>query len=170
MSNPDRFTDVAQEFCSAVESATGTDRTDFLVKIYRILPRLIGEAIELPVVSLADEDEEPSEPTTQKPNDRLTHAQWEHLYNLLKEKVGDWDRYMQVFDPTTDNEAVCGSLADDIADVYRDLKEGFILKETHQATPEPIIWEWRLGFYSHWGKHAMDALLTLHFRLQGTLA
>jgi hypothetical protein len=143
MSNLDRFADVAQEFCSVVESTTYTDRTDFLVKIYRILPRLIGEAIELPAVSLTDEDKEPSEPITHKPNDRPTYAQWEQLYNLLKEKLGDWDGYMQVFDPTTDKEAVCGSIADDIADIYRDLKEGLILKEMHQAPPEQIIWKWR---------------------------
>ena len=39
----------------------------------------------------------------------------------LKGKLGDWDLYHQVFDPTQDDEA---SLADDIADIYSDLKEG----------------------------------------------
>ena len=57
-------------------------------------------------------------------------------------------------------------LADDIADIYRDLKEGLVLSETHQAPPENIIWNWRVLFYSHWGKHAMDALLAIHFRRQ----
>jgi hypothetical protein len=31
---------------------------------------------------------------------------------------------------------------------------------------EDAIWTWRLLLYPHWGKHAMDALLTIHFRLQ----
>jgi hypothetical protein len=35
--------------------------------------------------------------------------------------------------------------------------------------PEDVIWEWRLGYYSHWGHHAIHALLTIHFRLQGVL-
>ena len=90
------------------------------------------------------------------------------LYSLLKlsEPRADWDRYWQVFDPTEDDEAVFGTLADDIADIYRDLKEGLVLIEAHEVPPEDIIWNWRFSFYSHWGKHAMDALLTVHFRLQ----
>ena len=87
---------------------------------------------------------------------------------MLKEKLGNWDSYRQLFDPTEDNEAIFGSLADDIADIYFDLKEGLLLAE-HQTPPEDIIWEWRLSFYSHWGKHAMDALLTIHFRLRTAL-
>jgi hypothetical protein len=86
---------------------------------------------------------------------------------LLKEKLGDWDSYRQVFDPTEDTEAIFGSLADDIADIYRDLQEGLVLCE---ARPQDAIWEWRLLFYSHWGKHAINALLTTHFRLQNMIA
>jgi len=71
-----------------------------------------------------------------------------------------------VFDPTKDSEAISGSLADDIADIYRDLKKGLELKETYPRQPEAAIWQWRFGFYSHWGKHAMDALLAIHSRLQ----
>jgi hypothetical protein len=40
-----------------------------------------------------------------------------------------------------------------------------ILDDIHLARAEDIIWEWRLGFSSHWGKHAIDALRTIHFRL-----
>ena len=82
---------------------------------------------------------------------------------VSKRLLEDWDLYWQVFDPTKDSEAIYGSLADDIADIYRDLKEG--LDDIHLARAEDIIWEWRLGFSSHWGKHAIDALRTIHFRL-----
>lgn len=64
------------------------------------------------------------------------------------------------------NEAIRGSLADDIADIYFDLKEGFGLRQKHQIQPEKSIWCWRFGFYSHWGKHAMDALRTIHSILE----
>jgi hypothetical protein len=36
--------------------------------------------------------------------------------------------------------------------------------------PNDILWKWRLGFYSHWGKHAIDALRTIHFLLENTLS
>jgi len=167
-----RFGGVAQEFCSAVEFASKTDRTNLLANVYRVLPRLISEAISLPSVEATDEgdategpDQSPSHPSV-----RMTDEQWGQLYNQLKEKLGDWDLYRQVFDPTTDKEADCGSLADDIADIYRDLKEGLVLGEMHQSKPEDIVWEWRLLYYPHWGKHAMDALLVIHFLLQDTLS
>ena len=164
----DRFGAVAQQFCSVVDSAANIDRTDLLVQIYRILPRLVGEAITLPYVKLGDDDDLLQEQgQLESPvNVRLSDEQCRHLYNLLKERLGDWDSYMQVFDPTADNEAIFGSLADDIADIYRDLKEGLVLKEKHLARQEDVIWTWRLLYYSHWGKHAIDALRTIHFRLE----
>jgi hypothetical protein len=164
----DRFAIIANKFCSVVDSASSIERTDLLLQIYRILPKLIDEAISLPDVRLNDSDD-PIEANSQPAfgaQVRLGEREWLDLYNLLKERLGDWDRYWQVFDPTEDDEAVFGTLADDIADIYRDLKEGLVLIEAHGTPSEDIIWNWRLLFYSHWGKHAMDALLAVHFRLQ----
>jgi uncharacterized protein DUF5063 len=166
----DRFSAVAKQFCSAVDSASKTDRTDLLFQIYRILPKLIDEAISLPDVRLSDIGngvEGNSEPASLV-SVRQAVQEWGQLYNSLKEKLGDWDLYWQVFDPCADNQAIAGTLADDIADIYRDLKEGLVLRDTCQGRLEDIVWTWRLLFYSHWGKHAMDALLTIHFRLQST--
>jgi hypothetical protein len=162
----DHFSVVADQFCSLVDSEPGVDRTDLLTKIYRILPMLIGEAIALPAVSREDEDE--PEESSKRGSDvaRLSKQEWDKLYNSLKEKLADWDLYHQVFDRTQDKEAVFGSLADDITDIYRNLKDGLALRETHQGLPDAVaIWTWHLLFYSHWGKHAMNALLTIHFRL-----
>lgn len=163
-----RFAVVANRFCSVVDSASSIERTDFLLQIYRTLPKLIDEAISLPDVKLSDSDDpiEGSGQPALRANVRQSVQEWGQLYNLLKEKLGDWDRYWQVFDPTEDDEAIFGTLADDMADIYRDLKEGLLLVEAHEAPPEDIVWSWRFSFYSHWGKHAMDALLAIHFRLQ----
>lgn len=168
----DRFGLVAQKFCTVVDSAPNLDKVELLLQVYRILPQMIGEAISLPDVELSDTEspEEERRKWAVRAGTRLSEAQWGQLYAFLKEKLGDWNLYWQVFDPTKDSEATHGSLADDIADIYRDLKEGIILGEAHQAMPEDNIWEWRLGFYSHWGKHAIDALHTIHFLLQDTLS
>jgi Domain of unknown function (DUF5063) len=167
-----RFAGIANRFCSVVDSAANMERTDLLLKIYQILPKLIDEAISLPDVGPSDSDdpiEENSLPAS-RPNARQSKQEWSQLYNLLKDKLGDWDQYWQVFDPTEDKEALSGTLADDVADIYRDLKEGLTLRETHQAPSEDIVWSWRFSFYSHWGKHAMDALLAIHFRLQNAVS
>ena len=164
----DRFSVIANQFCSVVDSASSLDRMELLSRLYPILPALISEAIGLPEISSSDNDELQGKSKLGSFRiSGLSEQEWGKLYNFLKEKLGDWDLYHQVFDPTEDSEAVFGTLADDIADIYRDLKGGLVFRETHQGLPdEDAIWTWRLLFYSHWGKHAMDALLTIHFRLQ----
>jgi hypothetical protein len=165
----DRFSAIAYQFCSVVDSASGLDRTELLGKLYPVLPALISAAITLPDVSRDDDDELEGSSSRVSDVRHLTEQEWGELYKVLKERLGDWDLYRQVFDPTQDNNAVFGSLADDIADIYRDLKDGLAVRETLQILPDAIaIWTWRLLFYSHWGKHAMDALLTIHFRLQNS--
>jgi hypothetical protein len=170
-----RFRPVAQRFCSLVDSAVTLDKTEFLVQVYRMLPELIGEAMRLPAVEFGDDDDEDEVPDLEtlmsqiQAKARIKNEEWSPLYNALKEKLGDWNLYWQVFDPTKDNEAIRGSLADDIAGIYGDLKDGINLKESEKVLPRGIVFEWRMGFYSHWGKHAIDALRTIHFLLEETL-
>lgn len=64
---------------------------------------------------------------------QMQQEEWDRLYNSLKGKRGDGDLYWQGFDPRTNNEAIHGSLADDIADIYRELINGIRLKETDQG-------------------------------------
>ena len=167
----DRFKVIAKKYCSIIDSRHAIEKTDFLLQIYRILPELISEAIRLPLVQLGDDQCEEKEASTResRAEREMKHEEWWELYNSLKEKFGNWDLYWQVFDPRTDNEAIHGSLADDIADIYRELRDGIDLMESDEAPPYEIIFEWRLGFFSHWGKHAIDALRTSHFLLEGTL-
>jgi hypothetical protein len=160
----ERFGIVAQRFCSVVDSALVKNRTELLVQVYPILPTLIGEAIRLPDVSLSDNDDETDEIRFPASAGVQQHA--ESLYTVMKEKLGEWDLYHQVFDPTQDNEAIFGTLADDIADIYFDMKKGLVFIEPGRGhQPKKAIFTWRVLFYSHWGNPAMDALRTIHFRL-----
>jgi Domain of unknown function (DUF5063) len=161
-----RFGVLANQFCAVIDSASNIQRTELLEKIYRMLPTLIGEAVHLPDLELCDKDDQEIEAPGSSgliAIPKQHYKEWEKLYNLMKEKLGDWDSYYQVFDPTQDKETLFGTLADDTADIYLDLKLGLPFIE---ARPDEAIWIWRLYFYSHWGKHAMDAMLTIHFRLQ----
>jgi hypothetical protein len=161
-----RFGSIARRFCAVVDSASSSERADLVRQIYQILPKLIDEAVRLPELELSDRDDSTDGTShfVRKPVG-LNDEECGHLYNVLKEKLLDWDLYWQVFDPTKDHEAIRGSLADDIADIYRDLRKGLILFETHQAPEDEIIWLWRLLFHSHWGAHAMESLRTIHFLL-----
>ena len=57
-------------------------------------------------------------------------------------------------------KAVVGSLADDIADIYRDVVSG--LRAFQSGLRAEAIWEWGFNFRDHWGRHATEAIKALH--------
>ena len=69
---------------------------------------------------------------------------------------GDVDEPQKIppSNPTT------GDLADDLADIYRDIKEGLSLAEADHL-PE-AMYSWRESFRTHWGRHASSAIRVLH--------
>jgi hypothetical protein len=161
----ERFELSGRRYCLIIDSAALSGRTEFLLEIYRVLPVLIDAALSLPKVELKgckrDSDESKC---------RMTHEDWQKLYESLQQKLNGWDFYHKVFDPTTgDTEAIFGSLADDLADIYRDVQEGLLLRGIRHASWEAVVSDWRFSFYSHWGKHAIDALDVIHARLSESL-
>jgi hypothetical protein len=72
------------------------------------------------------------------------------------------DHYGEVFDPliVPPEEPVIGSIADDIADIYRDVVTGLRLDQSGQR-PE-AIWQWSFNLRHHWGEHATGAIRALH--------
>jgi hypothetical protein len=87
----------------------------------------------------------------------MTNAEWQQLYESLKKTLAPNDIYWTIWESWKDGEPLHGSLADDIADIYRDLKDGSGENEVRDK-----VWEWRFSFYSHWGKHAAGALRSIH--------
>ena len=70
--------------------------------------------------------------------------------------------YRVVFDPhdlEADDEPVMGLLADDLADIYRDLAEG--LDQARQGNLEAACFDWALGYRTHWARHAVHALTAI---------
>ncbi len=56
-------------------------------------------------------------------------------------------------------EFMVGDLADDLADVWSDLKSG--LRYYEKGRIEDAAHEWRANFDIHWGEHAADAIAVL---------
>lgn len=76
------------------------------------------------------------------------------------EDFGADEHYWEVFDPYEQSEPVCGSLSDDLLDVYYDVQRGLDLWDASHR--QEAIWEWRFHLDCHWGDHAVDALRALH--------
>lgn len=134
-----------------------------------MLPQLIDAAVALPNLELDDGDQDQEHRNVAaRAKVQRDSTQWAPMYESLKTKFGDWNLYWGVFNPLSERETIRGSLADDIADIYGDLKDGVILHENREVPAEDNIWHWRCTFYVHWGEHATDALRTIYFILRET--
>ncbi len=87
------------------------------------------------------------------------------MYSQLGDRL-PFNEYRDSFDPlsATDREFTYSSLADDLADIWRDMAKG--LRRLDSGVPAGVVWwEWRFSFYTHWGAHAAGALRAVyHFR------
>src|ERR1035437_2563042 len=86
---------------------------------------------------------------------------WE-LYQRLGKKLSEVNEYSFMFDPYDfDSRPVTGSLADDAADIYRDIRRGLAVIGAGDSL-EIAVWEWQTSFDHHWGRHAAHAIHALH--------
>jgi Domain of unknown function (DUF5063) len=68
-----------------------------------------------------------------------------------------------IFDPWKTEEAIYGSISDDLAGIWRDLKNGLLVLKKDDASN--AICEWRFSFFFHWGPHHASHLLRPLFSL-----
>jgi Domain of unknown function (DUF5063) len=73
--------------------------------------------------------------------------------------------YWDVFNPLEDTDPIVSSLADDLTDIYLDVKKGLVLFES--SYPWDAAWEWRFNFQIHWGRHLVGAQRAIHEYLSG---
>jgi Domain of unknown function (DUF5063) len=73
------------------------------------------------------------------------------------------DGYWLVFDPieAQENDTVHTTIADDLSDIYRDIKRGLQFFEAGHLAE--AAWEWKFNFKIHWGWHLLEAQKVVHF-------
>ena len=151
MRNPERvqfmqLVETARRYCQLIDRVQG--RSDWLVPLFQILPRLHAE-----VVVLHDQGKGAFPPEMADFDDRFA------LFSQLRSWLGERDRYWLEFDQpadaTSDDEHRTGSLADDLTDIYFELKRGLNLLDA--AGPDEVAHLWEVGFKRHWGQHLVDA-------------
>ena len=150
------FRSAAERYVTLVEGSEGRSAEDFFADLVRVLPVLYVAALRLP---------SPLVETAELPETRLTHEQWGAVFGQLQTVLGAADLYWTVAPFGEDErEELAGSLADDLADIYRDVKEGLELAAAGVSEHE-VLWQWRFNFWVHWGEHAVDALRIIHAHL-----
>lgn len=133
---------LAQNYCSLVDGFDPSSR-DWLSHVHELLPRLhaavstlnrlVPENAELMAIDL--------------------EARFE-LYTHLKEYLGELDAYWMQYDVAGDGQTMSGSLADDLTDIYCELKQGLRL---YDDEPDRAVAGWLQGYRLHWGQHLIDA-------------
>ena len=71
--------------------------------------------------------------------------------------LGERDAYWMEFDADYDKQCMSGSLADDLTDLYCELKHGLRVLEADPESNDRAMEVWRRGYKAHWGQHLLDA-------------
>jgi hypothetical protein len=151
----DQFASLAASYCELIEHHADYSTEDFIGKVRLLLPQLYYHALQLPDVEPVNDDRLP----------RVAHQEWQQMFANLGAFLGSNDLYWVVFDPLKlePDSPIAASLADDLTDIWRDLKSGL---RHWQASPadvrQEIVWGWRFHFQIHWSYHVVDALRAIN--------
>jgi hypothetical protein len=103
----------------------------------------------------------PELPQEERDSERMPKEEWWAIYERLRSALGAFDTFWATWDPFSGAlEEDPLSLADALADIYRDLQQGLQLYDDGRFAE--AAFEWSIGFWSHWGRHAVDAIRAIH--------
>jgi hypothetical protein len=134
--------DLARRYCELIEHS-GADDGSWLRQVADLLPRLHAAITSLDAHSVSDG-------AGLNPD---LDARFE-LFSHLRDLLGERDGYWLEFDRVGDAHTMTGSLADDLTDIYCELKYGLRLVDD---LPEQAVQGWLTGYENHWGRHLLDA-------------
>ena len=152
------FVDASERYCTLIEERNVISRVSFIEKAHETLSLLYYRSLLLPNIEPPDEFFEES----------ISHDIWAELFRSLQDLLVDWEYYWDVFNPNDpqDEDPICSNLADDLADIYRDIKTGLLLWERDSLeAKQKAIWQWRFSFWAHTGQHINGALRAIYWRL-----
>lgn len=143
------FLESVREYCSWAESEPKTETEEVKVAI-RLLADLYSGVLVL-------SNNGPGNNVVAK---SITKEEWNKIY--IRFGALPFNYYHEFFSPykLVEEDPVIGDLADDLADIYRDVKNGLLLYEQGHVTE--ALWRWSQSFSLHWGRHATSALHALH--------
>lgn len=144
------FVGAVRDFCAWCESPRDQSSERLAFDTSRHLARLYAAALDLPEVDIDDfPDPEPVSAEAKR--------------SMFVSFAGlPFNYYREVFFSNVEqvDEPVVGDLADDLTDIYCDLRDGLALFDS--GNEPAAVWYWRFSFGIHWGRHAVCALRAIH--------
>jgi len=150
------FVAVANEYCRYAEHASELKGEELLKILQRLLPLLYLKATFLPELTPVFEDG----------NEKfVTEPDWCRIHDAFKTMFGTANDYLEVFDERINETEgpVVSSLAENMADIYQDIKDFLLLYQTGTIeVMNDALWECRLNFENYWGQKLVNALRAIH--------
>jgi hypothetical protein len=143
------FASTAREYCVWAESGTSASPQHDAAMALRLLSELYAAVLLLPEGEGSEDDVNSN-----------SADEWRRVYDRFADLPVS--NYWEIFNPLERQagEPVLASLADDLADIHRDLQRGFVLFD--RGDVNGAVWEWSFHFRAHWGHHLTAALYALH--------
>ncbi len=142
---------VAHEFCVFTEDIEKTDIKDILSFYQKVLPLMYIKGSLLP--KLTDVDDSFAERY-------VSEEHWERVFMNIKTKFGDDEIYWVV---DQNKELMKASIAENIADIYQDMKDFVVLFQKSQlAAKENAVADVSKFLAIHWGPRLTAALNHIH--------
>lgn len=146
---------VANEFCHFIEKAYNYENQDILEYMQKILPLMYLKGSLLPNIEVQ----------VPEANEKfVTEENWEIIFNELRDKFKPKDEYWTVDHADFNfNESEKSSLAENLTDIYQDLKDFVLLyAKSTEAAKENAVRDCKLYYEVHWGYRIVQALKYIH--------
>ena len=149
----EHFRDLATDYCNLIERIGELDWLHTSHRLRVLIPGLMSAAIAMPDAS----------PTDNEAHSTVTHEQWSDRFSAIGATLAERGNYWTTLEVVScsEPEVVNLPIADDLADIWRDLRDGLNRLEAGGELSD-IVWEWRFLFDVHWGAHAAEAIRALH--------
>ncbi len=165
------FASTVRQLCELIETVDALPQVYLLQKLDGLLPMLYSLAQDIPdpyVWRERDADEEEFD-LSDLPKEFFDLQQRlsmrEEWTRKIAHKLGGHDLFRLVYDPMdrAAPDAIDGSLAGLIADIYVDLRSALNLYKADSSEEKAAaIWDWRIGMKHEWGAHAAEVMLPIH--------
>ncbi|MCF8365392.1 MAG: DUF5063 domain-containing protein [Bacteroidales bacterium] len=151
------FLAVAQKFCLFIEEVEKYNKEQIFDYMHKALPLLYVRGSVLPAVI----------PDNFDANEKyVTEEQWQNTFNTIRQILLKEDEFWFLENDNPLNEAVKGSFADSLTDIYQDMKDFIILYQKPLRDAKKIaVWEILELFKAHWGFRVVNLLKVMHYNL-----
>lgn len=155
LNNVKEFATISEEFCYFLENANQRSFKEFLSLAQKLTSLLYLKASLLPDISNINNEE------IEK---FVTEEAWTAIHDSVKKIMKNHNFYHLCDNPENDGQTL--SIAEDMADIYQDIKD---FTELYKTGVYDMIYdgtaECRNNFRHYWGLKALNALRAIHLIL-----